>query len=251
MDINLFFNHTFKENENQFEKSIVVMSDVLRASSTICAALYNGAKEIIPTTNSEQAMNIYTSLDRASRFIGGEQNLQKPSGFDAGNSPTEYTHEKVSGKTIILTTTNGTPLFTKAKSSKMRIIAGFVNFNIVLDKINELIKQNESTHEYHSIDLICAGNSDSFSYEDALCLGGLIEHISQNQNDFKLNDSARASRNLFIYHQNDLFGYLRTCDHSHKLSQNNLANDLDICFTWNLYPVLPIIEGISIKKSNI
>ena len=243
MDINLFFNHTFKENENQFEKSIVVMSDVLRASSTICAALYNGAKEIIPTTNSEQAMNIYTSLDRASRFIGGEQNLQKPSGFDAGNSPTEYTHEKVSGKTIILTTTNGTPLFTKAKSSKMRIIAGFVNFNTVLDKINELIKQNESTHEYHSIDLICAGNSDSFSYEDALCLGGLIEHVSQNQNDFKLNDSARASR--------DLFGYLRTCDHSHKLSQNNLANDLDICFTWNLYPVLPIIEGISIKKSNI
>jgi 2-phosphosulfolactate phosphatase len=87
-------------------------------------------------------MNIYTSLDRASRFIGGEQNLQKPSGFDAGNSPTEYTHEKVSGKTIILTTTNGTPLFTKAKSSKMRLIAGFVNFNTVLDKIKVLIEQN-------------------------------------------------------------------------------------------------------------
>ena len=251
MDINLFFNHTFKENENQFEKSIVVMSDVLRASSTICAALYNGAKEIIPTTNSEQAMNIYTSLDRASRFIGGEQNLQKPAGFDAGNSPTEYTHEKVSGKTIILTTTNGTPLFTKAKSSKMRLIAGFVNFNIVLDKIKELIEQNESTQEYQSIDLICAGNFDSFSYEDTLCLGGLIEHILQIKDDFRLNDSARASRNLFIYHKNDLFGFLRTCDHSQKLSQNNLANDLDICFTWNLYPVLPIIEGLSIKKSNI
>ncbi len=251
MDINLFFTHTFKENENQFEKSIVIMCDVLRASSTICAALYNGAKEIIPTINSEQAMNIYTSLDRASRFIGGEQNLHKPAGFDAGNSPTEYTHDKVSGKTIILTTTNGTPLFTKAKSSKMKIIAGFVNFNIVLDKIDNLIKQNETTQEYHSIDLICAGNSESFSYEDALCLGGIVEHITQKNDNFKLNDSARASRNLYLYHRNDLFGFLRTCDHAQKLIQNNLYDDLDICFTWNLFPVLPIMEGLSIKKSNI
>jgi phosphosulfolactate phosphohydrolase-like enzyme len=82
-------------------------------------------------------------------------------------------------------------------------------------------------------------------------LGGLIEHILQFKDDFRLNDSARASRNLFIYHKNDLFGFLRTCDHSQKLSQNNMANDLDICFTWNLYPVLPMIEGLSIKKSNI
>jgi len=117
------------------------MCDVLRASSTICSALYNGAKEIIPTTNSEQAMNIYVGLDRESRFVGGEQNLQKPSGFDAGNSPTEYTKEKVAGKTIILTTTNGTPLFTKAKSSKVRLIAAFVNFNTVLDKIEENFKR--------------------------------------------------------------------------------------------------------------
>lgn len=251
MDINLFFNHNFKENENQFANSVVIMCDVLRASSTICAALHNGAKEIIPTINSEQAMNIYTSLDRTSRFIGGEQNLYKPSGFDAGNSPSEYTHEKVAGKTIILTTTNGTPLFTKAKSSKMKLIVGFVNFNVALEKIRDIIAQNESTQEFKSIDLICAGNSESFSYEDALCLGGIVEHITSLEGDFKLNDSAKASRNLFIFHKNDLFGFLRTCDHSQKLIQNNLANDLDICFTWNLYPVLPIIEGISIKKLNI
>ncbi|HAW09062.1 MAG: 2-phosphosulfolactate phosphatase [Chloroherpetonaceae bacterium] len=251
MDINLFFNHTFKENENQFANSIVVMCDVLRASSTICSALYNGAKEIIPTTNSEQAMNIYVGLDRESRFVGGEQNLQKPSGFDAGNSPTEYTKEKVAGKTIILTTSNGTPLFTKAKSSKVRLIAAFVNFNTVLDKIEEILKENLSTNEFQSIDMICAGNSGSFSYEDALCLGGLVEHLLQLDPSSKLNDSARASRNLFLFHKDDLFGFLRTCDHAQKLIQHNLENDLDICFTWNLFPVLPVVEGLSIKKSNI
>lgn len=252
MKINAYFSPILKEEERQFDKSIIIMVDVLRASTTVCAALYNGAKEIIPTISSEQAMKIYSDLDRSVRFIGGEKNAIKPSGFDAGNSPSDYTSEKCQGKTIILTTSNGAKLFTQFKDVKIRIVASFANFSTVLKKINLLLAENFEKHHFDYLEFFCAGNNGLFSYEDSLCIGGLIQNIVEsNDDDFELNDSADAARNLYDYHKDNLFDFLKNSDHSKRLIKLGFQSDLNTCFTFDNFPILPIIEGISIKKSII
>lgn len=247
MKLNVFLNPNIKVSEGQYEKSIVVMIDVLRASSTVAAALFNGAKEIIPTENSDQAMRIFGSLDRSIRFIGGEKNNKKPAGFDAGNSPLDYTNDKVDGKTVIFTTTNGSPLFTKAKESKMRLVASFVNFDEILNKLQEII-ENNADNKFDKIDFLCAGSEGQFSYEDSLCAGGLIYHLSKRFENLDLADSADAVRNLFDFHIDNLFEFLTSRDHAQNLIQTGFADDLDICLNYNKYPVVPVISGSNIKK---
>lgn len=249
MKVNVFLNPLFKEGDIQFEKSIVVMIDVLRASSTVAAALHNGAREVIPTENSVHAMKIFADLDRSIRFIAGEKNNEKPSGFDAGNSPLEFSSEKVSGKTVIFTTTNGSPLFTKAKESKLRLVASFVNFDVILQKIINII-ENQENKNFETIYFLCAGNNGQFSYEDSLCAGGLIFHLSQKCDFLELNDSADAVKNLYNFHIDNLFDFLISRDHAQNLLNTGHADDLAVCLNYNQYPVVPVIEGISIKKIN-
>jgi 2-phosphosulfolactate phosphatase len=252
MKIKAYFSPIVKEEEKQFDKSIVVMVDVLRASTTVCAALFNGAKEVIPTVSSEQAMKIYADLDRSIRFIGGEINAIRPDGFDAGNSPADYSKDKCNGKTIILTTSNGAKLFTQLKGAKLRIVASFANFSIVLKKIQQLLSDNIENNFFDYLEFFCAGNNGLFSYEDSLCIGGLIHNIiKENEINFELNDSADAARNLYDYHQDNLFDFLRNSDHGKRLTSLGFQSDLDICLAFDNFPVLPIIEGISIKKSII
>jgi 2-phosphosulfolactate phosphatase len=247
MLINAYLTSNFKEDENQFAKSIVVYVDALRASTTIAAAIHNGAKEIIPAEEADQAMKIYASLDRSIRIIGGEKNMMKPDSFDFGNSPLEYTREKIEGKTIIFTTTNGTRIFTKAKSSKHRIIAAYVNF----DKVMEYIQHSLSTNsEIDNISFLCAGNNGLFSFEDTLCIGGYISELTKSGR-FELQDAACAAKDLFDYHKENIFDFLKSRDHCKKMYAAGLAEDIEESFSWNKYPSLPIIEGISIKTSII
>jgi 2-phosphosulfolactate phosphatase len=249
MKVKVFFNSSYKPGEYSFEKSLLVMIDVLRASSTAAAALYNGAKEIVPAENSEQAMKIFGSLDRSIRFIGGEKSNEKPAGFDAGNSPLDYTPEKVQGKTVIFTTTNGSPLFTRSKEAKLRLIASFVNFDAVLEKIkSSLINFPDSFKE---IVFLCAGDNGQFSYEDSLCAGGLIYHLSKTLDNLELSDSADAAKNLFHFHIDNLFEFLTSRDHSQDLLRSGHEEDLQVCLCFNSYPVVPVIEGLNIKKSGI
>jgi 2-phosphosulfolactate phosphatase len=247
MKVTVFLNPIFKGSDFQLEKSIVIMIDVLRASTTVAAALYNGAKEVVPSENSDLAMRIFTGLDRSIRFIGGEKNNEKPAGFDAGNSPLEYTPEKVTGKTVIFTTTNGSPLFTKARDSQARLIASFVNFDAVIEKLVQLIEE-DTEGKYEHLYFICAGSNGQFSYEDSLCAGGLIFHLSKRCSGLDLSDSADAVRNLFDFHSENLFEFLSSRDHAQNLINSGHPEDLPVCFSFNTYPVVPVIIGSNIRK---
>lgn len=248
MKVSVFLNPNFGINDFLWEKAIVVMIDVLRASSTVAAALYNGAKEVVPTENSDQAMRIFSGLDRSIRFIGGEKNNEKPAGFDAGNSPSEYSSEKVNGKTIIFTTTNGSPLFTKAKDSKARFVASFVNFDAILEKLVELIEDKDN-NQFESIYFICAGSKGQFSYEDSLCAGGLINRLTKRCSGLELSDSADALRNLFEFHNDNLFDFLSDRDHAINLKATGHGEDLPTCLQFNSFPVVPQIIGSNIRKT--
>ncbi|MFW6276180.1 MAG: 2-phosphosulfolactate phosphatase, partial [Bacteroidota bacterium] len=206
MEIDAYFTPYFPEKETQFDDAIVIMIDVLRASTTICASLYNGAKEVIPSETLDRAVKLYSSLSKETRFIGGERNGIMPTGFDAGNSPFEYTEEMVKDKTVIISTTNGTQIFQKAKQAKARIIAGFVNNKSVLNYIDLNIKQGAEAAT--KIIVLCAGNSGRLAYEDTLCAGSVINSLKSMNNNVYLTDTADAAKNLYNLHSIDYKDFL-------------------------------------------
>ncbi len=247
MKINTFLMPNFEIEEDFFNNSICVYIDVLRASTTICSAIQNGAKEIIPVADVEQAMRIYSGLDREIRLIGGEKNMEKPANFDLGNSPNDYAKDVVEGKTIIFSTTNGTNLFQYGHSSQHRIISAFVNFGSSLSYIKSTI---ENHHNIDSINFLCAGNNTLFSYEDTLCAGNYISDLAKSI-ETELSDASHAAKVLYEFHKIELFNFIRLCDHSNRMTKMGLKSDIDLCLQYDAFPIVPVIEGISIKKSRI
>ena len=243
MKIDAYLTPFFPEREAQFDDSIVVMIDVLRASTTITACLFNGAKEIIPSESIDKAVHIYSSLSKESRFLGGERNGVKPSGFDAGNSPDDYPEDLVKGKTVIVTTSNGTQLFQKCKQAKLRLIAGFVNIDAVTEKINSFIENDPSVT---GIVVLCAGTNGRISYEDTICAGAIIDKINGKTEDI-LTDTAHITMNLYKIHKNEISDFLNSREHSSFLRSIDYEKDIDTALTFNKFPVVPIIIGNSIK----
>jgi 2-phosphosulfolactate phosphatase len=247
MKIDAFLTPFFPETENQFKDSVVVMIDVFRASTSICAALYNGAKEIIPSSSTEKAVKIYNSLSREVRFLGGERNGVKPNGFDAGNSPDEYTEEKVKNKTVIISTTNGTQIFGKAREASVRIIGGFVNISRVLEFMNDNYLDDENLNDDIKITFLCAGTNGRLAYEDTLCAGAFINSLKQKHGRLELTDTADAAKNLYNLHSVDITNFLMQREHAAFLKSIGFEKDIQTSLDFNLYPVVPVVTGNGIK----
>lgn len=240
MKIDAFLTPFFPEVENQFENCAVIMIDVLRASTTICAALTNGAKEIVPTDSYEKAVKIYSSLSKEFRFIGGEKNGLKPENFDAGNSPLEYTKDAIEKKNLIFCTTNGTKLFQKAKQAKIRLVGGFVNISAVIDRIE---KSYIDDAESAQITVLCAGTNGRLSYEDTLCAGAYIDRFKRAYGEVELTDSADAAKNLYNLHSADLPQFIKTREHACLLQELGFEKDIEEALSVDKYPVAPEIDG--------
>jgi len=247
--VDAFLTPYFPEKENQFSGAIVVMIDVLRASTSICAALYNGAKEVVPIENLEKAVQIYSGLSKESRFLGGERNGLKPSGFDAGNSPLEYTKEAVSGKMVIITTTNGTKIFQKAKMADSRVIASFVNLSSIMNFFR--FKIESRGEQPTEINILCAGNNGRISYEDILCCGAITELLTKNYPELEMTDTAHLAKNLYNLHSIDLKNFIKSREHAVELSKLGFDADIEEALELNKYPVVPLLSGTSIKKFEI
>lgn len=249
MILDAFLTPYFPETENRFEGSIVVMIDVLRASTTVCAALNAGAKEVIPSESLDKAVKIYNSLSREVRFLGGERNGIKPQGFDAGNSPLEYTTDKVKGRSIILSTTNGTKIFLKARNAEHRIVGSFVNNSAIIEYIKMII--DKQTVQKAKLFVICAGTDGRLSYEDVLCAGSIINEIAQMSDNSIITDSADAARNLYKVHAHDIKSFLTTCDHAELLKSKGFDDDVEFCLTPNTLPVVPVVGSNTIKALSL
>jgi 2-phosphosulfolactate phosphatase len=243
--IDAYLTPFFPEPESLFNGSIVVMIDVLRASSTVAAALQNGAKEVITADSLEKAVKIYASLSKEVRFLGGERNGLKPSGFDAGNSPFEYTQQNVMGKSVIFTSSNGTRIFQKAKTANYRIIGGFINLSVVTDFVVK--KVNTPEEKISKVLFLCAGNDGNLSNEDMLCAGSFISLINSKITNNILTDSATASMQLFNLHSKSYIEFLKQRDHSVKLTKLGFSQDIEYCLKKDACPIVPLIGSSSIK----
>ncbi len=212
------------------EGTITVIIDVFRATSTIAAALDNGASRVIPVSAVDECIRIGASIENS--ITAGERDGKVAEGLQHGNSPLEYPKEFVQGKTLVLTTTNGTRLLHMVKGADGIIIGSFLNLSAVCQF---LIEQQKP------VLLGCAAWKDRFNLEDTLFAGAVVNRIAEH---FTIQcDSARAARTLEAQTGGKYLEYLKDSSHYHRLAGYGLQKDLAYCTTPNLHPVVPILRG--------
>ena len=216
----------------EVDKSIVVIIDVLRATSTIATALYNGAKAIIPVDSVAECIRIGKQIDS---ITAGERDGQVAEGLAYGNSPFEYPREFVSGKTLVLTTTNGTRLLHMAldKNAKAIITGSFPNLSAVCDF---LLAQNQN------VILGCAAWKNRVNIEDTLFAGAVINRIGKH---FSITcDSSQIALSLFKEASPDLFTFMKTKNASHyqRLAGYGLEKDIQYCLTEDVANITVVYE---------
>jgi 2-phosphosulfolactate phosphatase len=217
----------------------VVIIDVLRATSTIATALHNGAKEIIPVDSVTDCIRIGKETGG---ITAGERDGKVAEGLTYGNSPFEYPASFIAGKTLVLTTTNGTKLLHMAldKNAKGIITGSFPNLSAVC---NYLLAQNQP------VILGCAAWKDRVNIEDTLFAGAVISRI---KNNFNINcDSSAMASSLYEVAKSNLFNFMKTKQASHylRLSNYGLEKDIQYCLTEDIANTLCIYEdGKLVKK---
>ena len=212
------------------EDSIVVVIDVLRATSSICAALHSGVERILPVASVLEARNYQSK----GFLCAAERQAQKVEGFDLGNSPSEYRDPKLKGKIIVFTTTNGTQAIRAAREAYRIVIGSFANLTVLCEWLS---------HQHKNIILLCAGWKDFFNIEDTLCAGA-IAHTLDKTSLFETNyDSTLAAKTLYETARKDLLGFMENSSHFKRLEKLNLSDDVKYCLTLDLAPVVPVMEG--------
>ncbi len=218
--------------------SVVVIIDVLRATSTIATAIYNGAKEIIPVDSVQECIRIGKQMGA---ITAGERDGKVAEGLQYGNSPFEYPASFIGGKTLVLTTTNGTKLLHMALGNgASEIITGsFANLDAVC---SYLIQQKKP------VLLACAAWKDRVNIEDTLFAGAVIHSI---KNHFTINcDSSQMAEIMYKQAKPDLMQFMKDTEASHykRLAAFGLEKDILHCLTPNTAPVLPIYQEGKLTK---
>lgn len=216
----------------EVDKSIVVIIDVLRATSTIATALHNGAKAIIPVDSVAECIRLGKQIES---ITAGERDGKIAEGLDYGNSPFEYPREFIEGKTLVLTTTNGTRLLQLAldKNAKGIVTGSFPNLSAVC---NYLVNQNQD------IVLGCAAWKNRVNIEDMLFAGAVIDRI---ENHFSINcDSSQIALTMYRAARPNLFDFMKQKNASHyqRLSGFGLQKDMQYCLTEDIANTLVVYE---------
>lgn len=216
------------------KNKIAIVIDVLRATSTMVTALANGCQAIIPVKGSEEAF--VRRIKETGSLLGGERDSLRIEGFDLGNSPFDYTPEKVGGKKIIITTTNGTKAIQIAADAHRTIIASFLNVDSIAHSI---LKYLETDKDINGIIIICAGSLDCFDIPDTLCAGMLIDKLGKG---VQVNDLGRAAQMLYNSSKGSILDRLKESEHGQMMLSLGFEKDLVYCATSNILPIVPIYE---------
>lgn len=230
---------TWQELHNRdLTNSIVVVADILRATTVMVTALTNGADSILPQASEESARTKHKELIAGDipALLCGEREGFIIDGFDLGNSPREFQPDIVNGKTIVHLTTNGTRALNQCKPGKQVMIAAFLNRIAVA---NELITHVENNDD---ILLVASGKESYFCLEDTVCLGGIIDHIRSNSSHpVCCTDAASAAQTLYRSHQSTLTESMRSFSHASYLSDVGLGEDIPVCAQQDTSTLVPVM----------
>jgi 2-phosphosulfolactate phosphatase len=204
-----------------------VVFDVLRATSTMITALAHGAHAVVPVEEISEALAL--RQQQPDVLLAGErmgvridERLTGSIGFDLGNSPREFTVERVKDKTIVMTTTNGTKALRSCAHANTVLAGSFLN----LCATTEFIARNKSSH----LLLICGGTFDQAAYEDVLCAGAVCNAVWPTLQSGVIADSAEVARRLFLLEQGDLLSAMsRSRNGRRLLARAELCDDVAFC----------------------
>ena len=210
--------------------SIVVVIDILRASSAITTAFFNGVAKMIPVATIEEAQ----TYKEQGYLVAAERDGEIVKGFDLGNSPFGYMNAKVKGKTIAITTTNGTQAIYVAKEAHKIIIGSFLNLDAVIDFLKK---------EKKDVVFLCAGWKNKFNLEDTLYAGAVAEQLIYKYGFNSTCDATIAAMELYKLGKHDLFAFLANSSHRNRLEKLDLERDIKYCLTPNQCPVVPVMDG--------
>lgn len=217
------------------EEHIVVVIDIFRATSSICYGIENGAEAIIPVSQVEECSAYREKgLDY---LLAAERDGKVVDGFDFGNSPFSYAAEKVAGKTIVLTTTNGTHALHLSRAAKRIVIGSFLNLTALS---NWLKTQDEN------ILLVCAGWKNNFNLEDTLFAGAVIEQLKLN--GFELDDAAIAANDLYQLGRHNINDYLKKTSHGERMKKLGIEKDIEFCLQVDITTAIPVLDGERLVK---
>ena len=216
------------------QSRIVAVIDVLRASTTIAAALGNGARTVIPVESSEEAVLRAKNFARSEVKLAGERKMHAIPGFDLGNSPREFTREAVEGKTILLSTTNGTPALLGIQNARDVVVASYVNFSAILAMLRAALRGGTE------VAIICAGRDRQFSLEDAACAGRYVRQVTRRLANIRCNDGAQAAMYLDGRYRDDVGRLFEDSVHGVALLEAGYGEDLALCAAIDSTPVVPV-----------
>jgi 2-phosphosulfolactate phosphatase len=212
----------------------VFVIDILRATTSMCAALNHGAKALLPVVSTEEALRLAQTIGSADVLLAGEKNCVRIPGFHLGNSPLEMTEAAVRGKTLIVTTTNGTKALLAAQGAAAVYAACAANLTLAAEKAHEALERDGD------VLVVCAGRDGSFSLDDAYCAGRLAAAALNSRKPRRgLNDAALASLDLVRRYGDRWERPLSYSRAGRELIRLGFRDDVLDAARMDAYPVLP------------
>jgi 2-phosphosulfolactate phosphatase len=208
------------------EGTLVVIIDILRATSAICTAFENGAESIIPVATVPDAK----AYKDKGFLVAAERDGYVLDFADFGNSPFNFTRGKVAGKTIVYSTTNGTGIIKMVSSAGNIVIGSFLNISALTSWISE---------QESDVILFCAGWKGRFNLEDTICAGAIAERLMATSHYSTICDSTLASLDLWSLAKPDLGGYIDKVAQRTRLRDKKLDDCIPYCLTMDLTDVIP------------
>lgn len=227
MKIDVCFSPVLYPYYKESGDTIVVVVDVFRATTSMCMALHNGAASIIPVATVEEAK----AYKDKGYLVGGERNVVKFEFGDFGNTPSEYTAEKVRGRDVVISTTNGTHAIDMAEDCSCLIIGSFSNLSRIATYCIEQQKD---------VLVLCAGWKDKFNLEDTLFGGALVEQLVTKGRYDGHFDAAGVALSMWKDAKVNVMGYIENGEHMKRLEAHNLVDVARFCVSIDTVDVLPV-----------
>ena len=224
------------------QNRVLLVLDVLRASTTVAVALSNGARAVIPFESSDEVIERAKQFERSDVLLAGERKMHTIPGFDLGNSPREYIGDTVEGKTVLLTTTNGTVALAGLQGARDVVVASYVNYSAVSAMIRAAARGAAD------VSIVCAGRDRQFALEDAACAGRYTRGVTKRLANVRLNDAAQACCLIDKRYGDRLDQLFEDSEHGRALAEAGFGDDLAVCAAVDSHPVIPIYQDRQITK---
>lgn len=208
-------------------EDVVVVVDILRATSCMTTAFAHGIESITPFAKLEDCL----AMKSRGYLTAGERDGKKVDGFDLGNSPFEYMEKTLRGKKIAFTTTNGTQAIAKAINAPAVLIGSFLNLSAIVTRLRD---------RSENILVVCAGWKGKVNLEDTLFAGAIVDMLSSSVS--AACDAPLASQRLYHQAKSNLMGYLEDSSHVKRLGRLNIRKDIEFCLTPDQYDAVPFLK---------